>query len=80
MRSQVPQRKHRVRRAQMLALLDAIERGEIRDALGRKWFARERWPEVATQSSLHAEAALPSRRRWPLGDGSWQVTMKRSAE
>lgn len=80
MRRQVPQRKRRVRSAEMLALIDAINRFEIREAPGRKWFAPERWPEVATQSSLHAEAALPSRRRWPLGDGSWQVTMKRSAE
>lgn len=80
MRRQAPQRKRRVRSAEMLALLDAINRCEIRDAPGRKWFARERWPEVATQSSLHAEVSLPSRRRWPLGDGSWQVTMKSAAE
>jgi hypothetical protein len=80
MRRQVPQRKRRVRSAEMLALLDAINRCEIRDAPGRKWFARERWPEVQTQSSLCAEAAFPSRTRWALGGGGFRVAMQSAAE
>lgn len=73
-------RCRRSRSAETRKILKAIEAWECADAPGRKWFARERWPEVQTQSSLCGEAAFSSRTRWALGGGGFRVAMQSAAE